>query len=58
MDMIHVKSLQGGMYFGAKAPCGDQWTGMRHSDDVRIIIDRALDHVDKCERCKDADSVY
>lgn len=38
-------------HFAAQAPCGRSWSGMRHSDDVRVIIDRAMDHVAKCDDC-------
>jgi hypothetical protein len=41
-DMIVIRST--GLYFTASASCGCVWQGMRHSDDVRIVVDRAVDH--------------
>lgn len=41
------------LYFGVTAPCGQSFNGMRHTDDVRIVIDRAMDHPRDCERCAD-----
>lgn len=49
--MLKVKVI-GSLYFSVSAPCGTWWQGMRHSDDVRLIIDRALDHLDECATCK------
>lgn len=39
------------IYFTIHAPCGHGWTGMRHSSDTRILLDRALDHIEHCRRC-------
>lgn len=38
--------------FIVRTPCGQAWLGMRHTDDVRVLLDRALDHVDDCENCR------
>lgn len=40
-----------GLYFVARVPCGQSWQGMRHTDDVRIVADRAMDHVSQCPNC-------
>lgn len=54
VSVIRV-SVTDWMYFVATAPCGCGWTGMRHTDDVKIIIDRAMDHDhDAQERLIDA----
>lgn len=37
-------SVHDGIYFHVTAPCGHSWPGMRHTDDVRIVLDRAMDH--------------
>lgn len=41
--MLEV-SVTDSMYFYVAAPCGCGWTGMRHTEDVKIIVDRAMDH--------------
>lgn len=43
-----------GLYFAVTAPCSKSWPGMRHSEDVRIVLDRAMDHAESCERCRRA----
>lgn len=45
------------LHFRVRAPCGTGWVGMRHSNDVRIVIDRALDHVVACARCQASDEI-
>lgn len=50
MDMMSIY-VTGPIYFAVSAPCGESWQGMRHSDDVRIILDRAMDHPGNCGRC-------
>jgi hypothetical protein len=50
MDMITV-AVVGALHFSVTAPCGRGWSGMRHSDDVRIVLDRAMDHPKTCEDC-------
>jgi hypothetical protein len=50
MNPISVKVIDG-LYFSARTPCGKSWPGMRHSDDVRIVLDRAMDHVASCREC-------
>jgi hypothetical protein len=39
------------LYFAVTVPCGQSWPGMRHTADVRIALDRAMDHVQECEVC-------
>jgi hypothetical protein len=50
MDMITV-GVVGALHFTAKAPCGRSWSGMRHSGDVQIVLDRAMDHPKTCVDC-------
>jgi hypothetical protein len=38
-----------GLYFAVTAPCSKSWPGMRHSEDVRIVLDRAMDHTESHE---------
>lgn len=40
-----------GLYFVARTLCGESWPGMRHTDDVRIVMDRAMDHAQGCDAC-------
>ena len=39
-----IVTVHDGIYFHVTAPCGHSWQGMRHTDDVRIVVDRAMDH--------------
>jgi hypothetical protein len=48
--MINIR-LDGPLYFTVSTPCGSGGVGMRHSDDVRIVLDRVMDHVAKCPDC-------
>lgn len=50
MGMITITVVDG-LYFAARVPCGQSWPGMRHTNDVRIVIDRAMDHAASCEAC-------
>jgi hypothetical protein len=54
--MIIVRPT-GFLDFSVVAPCGQGWVGMRHSDDVRFVIDRALDHVKLCAQCAESDEI-
>jgi hypothetical protein len=40
------------MYFVARTPCDQAWLGMRHTDDVKIVVERAMDHVADCANCR------
>lgn len=42
--MTVVVRVTDGVYFIAELECGCAWVGMRHTDDVRTILDRAMDH--------------
>lgn len=42
------------LYLVARTPCGQAWQGMRHSDDVKIVTERAMDHIARCESCRTA----
>lgn len=44
-----------GLYFAVTAPCSKSWPGMRHSEDVRIVLDRAMDHMESHD-CRPAAS--
>jgi hypothetical protein len=50
VHMITV-GVVGALHFTATAACGQGWHGMRHSDDVRIVLDRAMDHAKTCQDC-------
>lgn len=39
------------MHFLLFAPCGKSWTGMRRTDDVKILAERAMMHTESCENC-------
>lgn len=56
MDMITV-DVTDTLYFHVRTPCNETWLGMRHTQDVRIVIDRALDHVMSCDRCQASDEI-
>lgn len=47
-------SLTGPRYFVATAPCGRSWTGMTDTDDLQILVRRALKHAASCEWCSTA----
>jgi hypothetical protein len=49
--MINVKVLDA-LFFLVKLPCGEKRQGMRNSEDVRIVVDGAMRHVETCERCR------
>ncbi len=49
-DMITVQ-ITGPLHFAVRAACGRGWSGMRHSDDVRIVLDRAMYHPKTCADC-------
>lgn len=48
--MINIRVIDG-LHFTAMSRCGQWWQGMRHSEDVRIVVDRAMDHAKSCEKC-------
>jgi hypothetical protein len=50
MDVIEVRIVDS-PYFYALTPCGRAWPGMRHTQDVSIVVDRAMDHVKGCADC-------
>lgn len=50
MDVLKLSVIDA-FYFSVKAPCGLSWQGMRGSDDVRIIVDRAMRHPGACRDC-------
>lgn len=45
------------LVFGITVPCGQSWSGYRHSEDVRIVGDRAMDHVTSCKACNVAEEL-
>lgn len=51
--MINIRVLDP-LHFAAAAPCGQSWQGMRHTNDVRIVVDRAMDHAKTCEKCSNS----
>ena len=51
-NLIGTHVHYNGQQFVAVAPCGASWLGVRHSEDVRTVHDRAMDHTDSCEDCK------
>jgi hypothetical protein len=55
VQMIMV-GVVGALHFYARAACGQSWHGMRHSDDVRIVVDRAMDHAKTCPKCAEKGS--
>lgn len=38
--------------FVVRTPCGQAWIGMCFTDDMRVLLDRAFDHVFACENCR------
>jgi hypothetical protein len=50
MNVIEIRVVDA-MYFSVSVPCGQAWPGMRHTDDVRIVVERAMDHADNCQDC-------
>lgn len=48
---VYVQIIDDGMHFVAMTPCRASWPGMRHSEDVRIVMDRAMDHATSCGLC-------
>lgn len=50
MDVLKVK-LVPPLYFSVSAPCGMWWQGMRDSDDVAILMKRAMAHPAECPDC-------
>jgi hypothetical protein len=55
-NLIGLHVHYAGVHFVAVAPCGASWLGKRHSDDVRTVLDKAMDHVPGCDDCRDTPS--
>ncbi len=47
-----IKVGVGEIYFSVAVPCGQTWPGMRNTEDVQIVMDRAMKHVKACEACR------
>lgn len=42
-----------GLYFTVAALCGQTWMGMVMSNDMAIVMRRALSHAEDCEMCSE-----
>lgn len=49
--LIQITVVADNHYFVVRVPCGHNWPGMRHTNDVRIVLDRAMDHAQDCDAC-------
>lgn len=51
MKAVEVE-IRSALYLSVATPCGhDQGFAMRHTNDVRIVVDRAVDHAENCQAC-------